>query len=92
MARAAVLRWINGKLIAKFCVVFTLFFGLAIKLPSKVGDQRRVSKMWFGIPVALQTPAHRKLFFLPNFFHEINSPVTRDARDPSVHVSGVIEV
>jgi len=49
------------------------------------------SQMFFGIPVAIQTPTHAERFLLAYNLHGVDAAVARNASDATPYVGGVIE-
>ena len=65
---------------------------LALRFPIQLRHKLDRTKMFVGIPVAVDAPCHRKLFMLVDRFHLVDSTMATLAANARIDVSRVIEV
>ena len=60
--------------------------------PSHIGDLIERAQVVFGSPVTIETPPHGQRLVLANHLHLVDSTMTGNTADASVHMGAMIEV
>ena len=91
MANGTVSLGVNVELLAELGTDFLSSPFPFRRFPVEFGDKFDWANMWVGVAVAVDTPSHRQVFGLENFFHGIDTAVASDAAYAAIDVGGMVE-